>query len=120
MPSHKSPARVRPVRRASRARPATAPPPPPALALGPTLTIAEVAECHRALQVLLAGGAASIDAHNLKSIDTAGLQLLLVAGRAARERGVKLKLLGGTELLTGAAAALGLREELAASVEFSS
>ena len=117
MGSSKSPARVRPVRRASRRRAAA--PPPPALSLGATLTIAEVADCHRALQVLLAGGAASIDARDLKSIDTAGLQLLLVAGRAARERGVRLKLLGGTELLTGAAAALGLHEELAASVELS-
>lgn len=118
MATHKKSARTRPVRSAARRR-ATAPL-PPALALGPNLTIAEVAECHRALQVLLAGGAAAIDARNLKSIDTAGLQLLLVAGRAARERGVTLKLLGGTELLTGAAAALGLREELTASVELSS
>lgn len=110
--------RARPVRRASRRRGSALP--PPALSLGPTLTIAEVADCHRALQVLLAGGAASIDAHDLKSIDTAGLQLLLVAGRAARERGVTLKLLGGAELLTGAAAALGLHEELAASVELTS
>jgi anti-anti-sigma regulatory factor len=116
MGSSKSPARVTPVRRASRRRQT----PPPALSLGAALTIAEVAECHRALQVLLAGGAASIDAHSLTSIDTAGLQLLLVAGRAARERGVTLKLLGGTELLTGAAAALGLHDELAASVELSS
>ena len=38
----------------------------------------------------------------------------------ARERGVTLKLLGSTEFLTGAAAALGLREELAANVELSS
>jgi anti-anti-sigma regulatory factor len=109
---------TRPARTAARRR--TTATPPPALSLGPALTIAEVAECHRALQVLLAGGAAAIDAHNLKSIDTAGLQLLLVAGRAARERGVTLRLLGGTELLTGAAAALGLREELAANVELSS
>ncbi|HEY7929694.1 MAG TPA: STAS domain-containing protein [Steroidobacteraceae bacterium] len=118
MVTHKKPTRSRPVRSAARRR--AAPAPAPALALGPNLTIAEVAECHRALQVLLAGGAAAIDARNLKSIDTAGLQLLLVAGRAARERGVTLRLLGGTQLLTGAAAALGLREELAASVELSS
>ncbi|HTT05574.1 MAG TPA: STAS domain-containing protein [Steroidobacteraceae bacterium] len=118
MVTHKKSTRARPVRRAARGRSTAGS--APALALGPNLTIAEVAECHRALQVLLAGGAAAIDAHNLKSIDTAGLQLLLVAGRAARERGVTLRLLGGTELLTGAAAALGLREELAASVELSS
>ena len=116
MAMQKSPARARPRRATRRGTVA----PPPALSLGPTLTIAEVAQCHRALQVLLAGGAACIDAHNLKSIDTAGLQLLLVAGRAARERGVTLKLLGGTDFLTGAAAALGLREELAANVELSS
>jgi anti-anti-sigma regulatory factor len=113
----KNSARTRP-RSATRRRAAAAP--PPALSLGPALTIAEVAECHRALQVLLAGGAACIDARNLKSIDTAGLQLLLVAARAARERGVTLKLLGGVEFLTGAAAALGLREELTANVELSS
>lgn len=118
MPTRKSSNPISPLRRPARRRAATAP--APALALGPTLTISEVAECHRALQVLLAGGSASVDAHDLKSIDTAGLQLLLVAGRAARERGIRLKLLGGTELLTGAAAALGLREELAESVELSS
>ncbi len=118
MRSQKSPARARALRRPGRPRGVAAP--PPALSLGSALTIAEVAECHRALQVLLAGGAASIDAHDLKSIDTAGLQLLLVAGRAARERGVTLRLMGGRELLTGAAAALGLREELAANVELSS
>ena len=118
MVTPKSSKRTRSVRSAPRRRvPAL---PPPALSLGSALTIAEVAECHRALQVLLAGGAAAIDARNLKSIDTAGLQLLLVAGRAARERGVTLKLLGSTEFLTGAAAALGLREELAANVELSS
>jgi ABC-type transporter Mla MlaB component len=88
--------------------------------LGPALTIAEVADCHRALQVLLAGGAAAIDAHDLKNIDTAGLQLILIAGRAARERGTTLRLQGGTQLLTGAAAALGLQEELAATVELTS
>jgi anti-anti-sigma regulatory factor len=90
------------------------------LSLGSALTIAEVADCHRALQVLLAGGSASIDAHNLKNIDTAGLQLLLAAARAARERGVTLRLQGGKELLTGAAAALGLHEELAATAELTS
>lgn len=119
MVTPKSSARARSPRKDARRRGAAAPAPAPALSLGSTLTIAEVADCHRALQVLLAGGAAAIDAHELKSIDTAGLQLLLVAGRAARDRGVTLKLLGGTELLTGAAAALGLREELAASVELS-
>lgn len=117
MVTQKSSTRRRPVRSVARRAAAM---PPPALSLGAALTISEVAECHRALQVLLAGGAASIDARNLKSIDTAGLQLLLVAGRAARERGVTLKLLGSTEFLTGAAAALGLREELAANVELSS
>jgi len=117
MATPKNPARTGSVRTAARRRGA---PPPPALSLGPNLTIAEVAECHRALQVLLAGGASAIDARDLKSIDTAGLQLLLVAGRAARERGVTLKLLGGTELLSGAAAALGLHDELAANVELSS
>jgi anti-anti-sigma regulatory factor len=118
MSTQKRPVRAKPVRSAARRRVAAVP--PPALSLGPTLTIAEVAECHRALQVLLAGGAAAIDAHNLKNIDTAGLQLLLVAGRAARERGVTLRLRGSTDFLTGAAAALGLREELAANVELSS
>ena len=118
MVTRKNSSRTKPVRSVSRRR--ATPMAPPALSLGSALTITEVADCHRALQVLLAGGAAAIDARNLKSIDTAGLQLLLVAGRAARERGVTLKLLGSTEFLAGAAAALGLREELAANVELSS
>jgi len=117
MPTRNRSKRIGTLRRVAPRR--AAPAPAPALSLGPTLTISEVADCHRALQVLLAGGSASVDAHDLKSIDTAGLQLLLVAGRAARERGIRLKLLGGTELLTGAATALGLREELVESVELS-
>jgi ABC-type transporter Mla MlaB component len=115
--TQKNSERAKSSRRPSRTR---AVPPPPALSLGPALTIAEVAECHRALQVLLAAGAAAIDAHDLKNIDTAGLQLILIAARAARERGTVLRLQGGTELLTGAAAALGLQEELAATVELTS
>lgn len=90
-----------------------------ALALGPALTITEVASAHRALQRLLAAGKAAADARTLRSIDTAGLQLLLIAGRAARERGLTLRIAGAGELLAGAAEAVGLREQLAAAVELS-
>jgi ABC-type transporter Mla MlaB component len=90
------------------------------VALGSALTIAEAGSCWRELRAMLArGGArvATVDAHALRSVDTAGLQLLLVAGRAARERGLTLRLAGATQLLSDTAEALGLAADLACCVE---
>ena len=88
-----------------------------ALRLGPLLTIREVAPARDALDALLASGAAHADASALESIDTAGLQLLLVAGRAARQRGLRLRVRGGERVLREAADALGLATQLSEAVE---
>jgi len=87
--------------------------------IGPLLTINEVAGTRAALDRMLAGGGARADARGLESIDTAGLQLLLAAARAAQERGLKLRLEGGQRLVRGAAEALGLAAQLTAAVELS-
>jgi len=89
------------------------------LALGPTLTIRDVRDCQRALQRMAHAGAARLDAHALRVVDTAGLQLLLAAGRAAQRRGQRLALTGAAELLRGAAESLGLTAELDAVLELS-
>ncbi len=89
--------------------------------LGAALTIREVSACRRTLRELLRAGAvrevAAIDAQSLRAIDTAGLQLLLAAGQAAQQRGCRLALVGATDLLSAAAAALGLRAALGAALE---
>lgn len=94
------------------------------LSLGAALTIREVGACHRQLQRLLRadsrGPAGAIDARSLRSIDTAGLQLLLVAGRAAQQRGSRLAIRGASELLKQAAAELGLDGALGATLELRS
>lgn len=93
-------------------------------ALGAALTISEVGDCQRGLRRLLLAPAAPaarastcIDAHALRTLDTAGLQLLLAAGRHAQQRGGRLALLGAGELVRAAAAALGLGELLGSVLE---
>jgi anti-anti-sigma regulatory factor len=93
---------------------------PTSLALGASLTIVEARACQRSLSALLERGHAAADAHALQSIDTAGLQLLLAAGRAARGRGLTLKLSGARALLLDAASSLGLGSELTEVVELTS
>jgi anti-anti-sigma regulatory factor len=88
-----------------------------AMPLGTSLSIREVGERAAELKGLLATGSAVIDARQLESVDTAGLQLLLAAAAAARRRGLTLKLLGAGDLRSGAADALGLAEQLAATAE---
>ncbi len=102
---------VRGQRRGARAR---APAP---LALGSALTITEVRECWRSMTAMLDGGHAEADGSALATVDTAGLQLLLASGRAARMRGLRLKLSGAEPLLVGAAATLGLDAALRDVVE---
>ncbi len=87
-----------------------------ALALGATLTISDVGDCRRAL---LQTDAARLDARALRVVDTAGLQLLLAAGRAAQRRGERLAIDGAAGLLSGAAASLGLETALAAVLDLS-
>jgi anti-anti-sigma regulatory factor len=90
-----------------------------ALPLGPSLSIREVGERAAQLNAMLSAGAAVVDARKLESVDTAGLQLLLATAAAARRRGLTLKLLGAASLQSGAAAALGLAEQLAETTEIS-
>ena len=87
------------------------------LRLGSSLSIREVGERAAQLKALFTAGSAVVDAGELESVDTAGLQLLLAAAAAARRRGLTLKLLGAGGLHTGAADALGLAEQLAATAE---
>jgi anti-anti-sigma regulatory factor len=88
-----------------------------ALCLGASLTIREVGEYAAQLKALFAAGSADVDAHQLESVDTAGLQLLLAAGAAARRHGLTLKLRGVANLNSGAAVALGLADHLSATAE---
>ena len=87
------------------------------LALGKSLTIVEARAWQRSLSELLERSRAEVDAQALTSIDTAGLQLLLAAGRAAREHGLALKVLGARPLLLEAAISLGLSSALTEVVE---
>ena len=87
------------------------------VALGASLTIVETRTLQRSLKALLQRGRAEADAHALKAIDTAGLQLLLAAGRTARARGLTLKLSGARALLLEAATSLGLGRALTEVVE---
>ena len=82
------------------------------LQLGSSLSIREVGECATQLKTLLAGGATDVDAAQLESIDTAGMQLLLAAAVAAQRRGFKLRLLNAQGIKVGAARSLGLTEHL--------
>jgi ABC-type transporter Mla MlaB component len=87
------------------------------LVLGASLTITEVRATGRSLAALLEAGRAEADGSALRAVDTAGLQLLLVAGRTARERGLKLRVTGAEELLLSTAAMLGLETHLTQVVE---
>jgi len=87
------------------------------LALGASLTIVETRALQRSLSALIERGPAEADAHALMSVDSAGLQLLLAAGRAARERGLPFRLFGARALLLDAATSLGLGSALTEVVE---
>jgi anti-anti-sigma regulatory factor len=82
------------------------------LQLGASLSIREVSECASQLKTMLANGSTDIDLSKLENIDTAGLQLLLVAAVSAQRRGFKVKLIGAQGLRTGAARSLGLHDHL--------
>ncbi len=88
------------------------------LALGASLTIVEARALQQSLNALLEHGRAEADARALRTIDTAGLQLLLAAGRAARARGLTFRLSGARTLLLEAAGRLGLTRALTEVVEF--
>lgn len=108
MAAARQPSRSRGARRRGGAAP---------LALGASLTIVEARAVQRSLGTALEAGRAEADARALRHIDTAGLQLLLAAGRTARARGLMLTLYGARELLLDAAGSLGLGNALTEVVE---
>jgi anti-anti-sigma regulatory factor len=82
------------------------------LQLGSSLSIREVGEYSQQLKAMLDAGPMDIDASQIETIDTAGLQWLLVAAAAAQRRGFKLKLRGAQSIKDGAACSLGLQQHL--------
>jgi anti-anti-sigma regulatory factor len=90
------------------------------LQLGSSLSIREVSECASQLKMMISSGPTDLDLSKLESIDTAGIQLLLVAAATAQRHGFKLKLIGAQRLRTGAARSLGLHEHLGELAEIAS
>lgn len=86
------------------------------LCVGSSLSIREVGAVCVQLQQSIEAGPVEIDLRGLESIDTAGVQLLLAAVLTARQRGSAVQWLGAEKLLSGAAGALGLDAQLAATV----
>ncbi len=85
---------------------------PTMLALGDSFTIADVAARYDEWRRVLAGkGGVEIDATRLKTVDTAGLQLLAALARDAEARHVPLRW-RASAMLTESAARLGLKETL--------
>lgn len=79
------------------------------------LTIATAAACREALLVRPVD---SIDASRITSMDGAGLQLLLMAAREARRRGVRLRVLAPSRSVRAVCALVRLdRDSDAWSVE---
>lgn len=87
---------------------------PPAPQLGSTLTIRDVRQIWPLLKELPEAAEPRLDVSGLTAIDTAGVQMLLVAVRELRSRGRELHLGGGNALLEEAVRALGLQHEFAA------
>lgn len=79
------------------------------LQLPASFTIADVAEVHSLLRdSLVAMSSLSIDAAQVETIDTAGLQLLAAAHKTAVEKGVSIELRNPSEVLRRAAGQIGL------------
>jgi hypothetical protein len=89
------------------------------LALGHALTITHIGRIAREFRQRPDGSFPSLTARSLQSVDSAGVQWLLVAALAAQRSGQRLKVHGAGPLLTDAASALGLGEQLSASMELS-
>lgn len=78
--------------------------------LGESLTIATVAARRNEWRTVLRGPSSAIQlsADNLKSIDTAGLQLILALQRDAARRGKCVSISGDSEVLRRQSGILGL------------
>jgi ABC-type transporter Mla MlaB component len=82
------------------------------ISLGDSLTLADVGARHAEWkQTLAGGGPIEVDASTLKTVDTAGMQLLAALAREAEARQLPLRWRASTAL-TESAARLGLKEAL--------
>jgi anti-anti-sigma regulatory factor len=79
------------------------------IVLGPSLTIQEALGLKQQLDgILSAGGAVHLDGGGVRSVDTAGIQLLVAFSREAEMRNVEIMWRGASEVLLQSAAGLGL------------
>ena len=107
----------RPARRsraaAPRPQPAAAPPAAPAgPALPAELQIRGATALAATLRAAVAAGAEDVDASQVALVDTAGLQLLLAAGRLASAHGRALRCQRPSAVLHEAAGRLGVARQL--------
>lgn len=77
-------------------------------ALPPALDIREIRTCFELLRSAVNCGVDRIDASRVAAVDTAGLQLLLAAGRTAAAHGRTLRWAGASSALVEAATKLGI------------
>ncbi len=86
---------------------------PGGLGLGDSLTIADVGELRERLRSGLdLGGTLNIDAADVEQVDAAGIQLLCVMARDARNQGLDVAWSGVSDRLSAAVRQLGLEDEL--------
>ena len=84
-----------------------------AMKLASRLTIAEVAELHRALLARLAAGEPVIlDGTQVQELDTSVLQLLVSLWRTAAARGIGVAWQGVSEVLAKSAVLIGVAEHI--------
>ncbi len=86
----------------------TAPAAPAGPALPAALEIREIRETFEFLRSAVNCGVDSIDASRVATVDTAGLQLLIAAGRTAAAHGRALRWVGASSALVDAACRLGV------------
>ena len=77
-------------------------------ALPPSLDIREIAGTFEFLRSAVNCGVEDIDASRVTTVDTAGVQLLLAAGRTAAAHGRALRWVGASSTLLDAATKLGV------------
>ncbi len=86
---------------------------PECVALGDSLTIADVGELRERLRGGLdLGGTLNIDAGDVEQVDAAGIQLLCAVARDARNQGLDVAWTGVSDRLAAAVRQLGLEDEL--------
>jgi ABC-type transporter Mla MlaB component len=85
---------------------------PQVLGLPPTLVIHDVRAFADEVRAAFANGGVRIDTVQLEQVDTAGLQLLLAARRAAAQHGLTFEWINASAYLSARARAAGLNAAL--------